>query len=381
MTPRHSSTRRKFLTASAAAAAAGVAGCSGSSDAGGSGSGTASGAFDPRTEPARVWTTDGADFSAAGLPAATESHVVVPSGSEVVALDAASGAVEWRITDDEAGAVFRARPTIVDGTVYVGDLRNRVRAFDAESGDEQWTRTLDAGVVAAPADSTYGLVVGTTEGHVYVLDRETGETHWRTEVFGGVEASIGADQTRLYVPTTAGELVALGPRGEGAWRRRLGAWLKCPPVVDDGRVFVGSWDENVYALDAQLGSIDWQTSVGAFDRDGGLALAADAVCYAAGRGVGALNRDGSERWSVTFDESVEWRPAAFGDTVLAGNAGELRAFKSDGAGGIGPFGGDRTRWTRTPGDHLGPGVAAADGKLFVPFQRDGAGAVVAFEPQ
>jgi outer membrane protein assembly factor BamB len=68
-----------------------------------------------------------------------------------------------------------------------------------------------------------------------------------------------ADNSRSGVDNTEPSLDPLRP----AWTSRLdGAAVFGQPVVADGRVFVGTEDDDVYALDAHDGRILWQASIG-----------------------------------------------------------------------------------------------------------------------
>lgn len=72
----------------------------------------------------------------AEVPAADGRHVYVASGDEVVCLDAATGAVQWKF--DCASA---ASPPAIDATtIYVAGADSVLHALDAESGRERWSR-------------------------------------------------------------------------------------------------------------------------------------------------------------------------------------------------------------------------------------------------
>jgi outer membrane protein assembly factor BamB len=51
-----------------------------------------------------------------------------------------------------------------------------------------------------------------------------------------------------------------------SWRTTISQAPVSPPVVAAGKVFVGSNDGRVYALDASTGAIQWSGSTGAASR-------------------------------------------------------------------------------------------------------------------
>jgi outer membrane protein assembly factor BamB len=74
---------------------------------------------------------------------------------------------------------------------------------------------------------------------------------------------FGSDVTvaggRLYLGTHDGRVLALDPaRGEEAWAFSSGDSVLAAPAVDGGRVFFGSYDGHVYALDAARGTLLWK---------------------------------------------------------------------------------------------------------------------------
>src|SRR2546429_5985634 len=71
-------------------------------------------------------------------------------------------------------------------------------------------------------------------------------------------------------------LAALDARtGKTVWRFRAGV-IESSPLLVGGRVYFGSWDHRVYALDAHTGRLEWSLSTG--DRvKGGVAFARSTI--------------------------------------------------------------------------------------------------------
>lgn len=62
---------------------------------------------------------------------------------ELVAIDAATGAVKWK---QEFGSAAFGAPTVVNDLVFATSFEGSVFAFEAESGNEAWVGTLPAGI-------------------------------------------------------------------------------------------------------------------------------------------------------------------------------------------------------------------------------------------
>lgn len=85
------------------------------------------------------------------VPVVNHSLTVSPSSEieesgaltgELVAIDAATGKVEW---SQEFGSAAFGAPTVVNDLVFVTDFEGNLYAFEAESGNEVWVSTLPAG--------------------------------------------------------------------------------------------------------------------------------------------------------------------------------------------------------------------------------------------
>ncbi len=104
-------------------------------------------------------------------------------------------------------------------------------------------------------------------GRVSVFDAETGRRHWRVatlpedeedDAFGG---GVAYDGGRLYVATGAGEVICLDARsGAEVWRVAVGAPIRAAPTVSEARVFVVTYDNQLFALNAGNGSLLWTHS-------------------------------------------------------------------------------------------------------------------------
>lgn len=370
--------RRRFLAAAGAAAAASLAGCAGddaADDTGTAGdaptewptfgrdgrnanyspSGTA-----PTDSPTERWRVE--SYRTSAQPVVADGVVYAPVGADVLAIDADSGERLWSVDPENDALRYWASPTVHDGVVYLGDGDERLRAFDAATGELVWERTFDddvfEGIYAAPRVGLRGLAVGTAGGTVYTLDPATGETVWRTSVFGRIESTLAFDPPLFYAVTNGGDVYTFGNGGRGYWHVALPGLSSTVPAAADGRCYVGCHDGKVYAL--ADGAVEWSTGVGGFV-SGGIAVADGRVFVAGGTGLTVLDAEsGDRRWSSTVGDRYE-TPIVVGETVYVGGAG-LHAVAVGGGIGVGAarFGAHRFGLSFSGG--VGH-IAAADGLL------------------
>jgi outer membrane protein assembly factor BamB len=58
---------------------------------------------------------------------------------------------------------------VADGTVYVGDLENRIYGYDTADGSERWQFETGDDVRSSPAVVDGTLYVGSDDGNLYAL--------------------------------------------------------------------------------------------------------------------------------------------------------------------------------------------------------------------
>ena len=400
--------RRRFLAAVGAAAVGASAGCLGfgqsgyddaADDAGdrtdwptyghdGHNTNYNPGGTAPRTGVTERWRVETSALTA--QPVISDGTVFAVDGADVRAIDAESGEVRWSVAPDNRAATYWAPPTVVDGVAYLGDGDERLRAFDAETGETLWTRTFGGGdrfeaVYGSPTVGTGGtLYVGTTGGRIYGVDPSNGETRWSTSVFGQILTTVVADRMLVLATTEGGDAYAVSDSGRQHWQTALPDLSHTTPAVAGGTLYVGCFDGKVYAIDAGRGRIEWSAHVGGFI-EGGLAVADGRVYAQGGRELHALDADsGRGRWRAPIGSSGDHTPVVVGDTVYVGGD-RLRAFEPDGGTGVADVRVGATRFTKSfSGDGSSPGgvshVAGGDGLLVAGVRLgEDERAVVAFE--
>lgn len=209
-------------------------------------------------------------------PAVYNSRVYFGSGDgSVYALDARSGAVQWKFA---TGDIVHASPAIAGNTVYIGSWDSYLYALDAESGQEKWRFKAgeDAfihnqqGFQSSPTVADGTVYVGCRDGHVYALDAATGRKRWDYPTSKGWVNSTPAVRGGLvYAGTSDGyRFLALDAR-TGRLRLSLdakGAVFSSPALAGD-LVYVGVSNGKLLAIDAGTGKLAWEFQTESARRD------------------------------------------------------------------------------------------------------------------
>ncbi|MCT9095639.1 PQQ-binding-like beta-propeller repeat protein [Haloarchaeobius sp. HME9146] len=191
----------------------------------------------------------------------------------VAALSIADGSEQWRATADR---MVDTSPAVADGRLVVGG-EGLVTAFDAETGDRQWTVDRSGGDTESDDGYTTtvslvdGTVYGQTTGGVFALDAATGEAVWTR------------DDTRE--PGTAGTTISAGLGWDGAGLERV--------AVTEDSVFATVRDPedrytaSLYALDRETGETRWtfggSTLGAAYSSVQNCPTVADGLVYVVGK--------------------------------------------------------------------------------------------------
>lgn len=146
-----------------------------------------------------------------------------------------------------------------------------------------WRFDTGAPIVATPAVADGKIVIGSLDSFIYGIDSKTGTQLWKVETQGPVNGSAAISDGFAYVLSEDAKLYSINVEsGKVAWTFNTGyerrfeakhlhgqfpasqtipdAWdfFLSTPSIADGKVFFGSSDGNVYALDQHNGKLQWK---------------------------------------------------------------------------------------------------------------------------
>ncbi|WP_374296792.1 PQQ-binding-like beta-propeller repeat protein [Sphingomonas sp.] len=188
---------------------------------------------------------------------------------DVVAVNAADGAIQWRA---KPGGPLRGAPTVANGVVYVLSQDNQLFAISQADGKVQWAQqgTLETqGVfgVAAPAASQGSVVVGFSSGELNAYRYENGRVLWqdalsRTTIstsvssLSDIDAAPVIDEGRVYAVGQGGRMVALElSTGQRLWEQNF-AGIETPWIAGEW-LFLVTDDARLVALSRASGKVRW----------------------------------------------------------------------------------------------------------------------------
>ena len=271
------------------------------------------------------------------------------------------GGILWTV--DVPGLTGWGMPAIgTDGTLYFGSdsgSRGSLIAVDP-GGSIQWILDdLDA-INSSPALGPDGTIHVAGGRHVHAVDPQ-GEIRWTYETpvrnnFFISSPAVAGDGT-IYVGGDDHSLHAINRDGSLRWTFKTGDLIRAPPSIGaDGTVYVPSYDGRLYAVDPD-GSERWSVEVmrpppgfesSSADVNSPPSIGPDGAIYVLGRGLFAINPDGSIRWHFHSGTSgFRSTPILGADgNVYIGSGGTVTALDAQG----------RHLWDYQPGGYGFSGV-------------------------
>ncbi len=172
-------------------------------------------------------------------------------------------------------------------------------------------------VYSCPAIGEDGTIyVAATDSNLYALN-DDGSLKWICRTGGELISSpvVGSDGS-IYVRSFNNSLYSINEDGSLKWSARIEVpprddiWFlfagivnnyegQTPALADDGTLYVGSWDNKLYAINSEDGGVKWS-----FETPGHImtppVIGSDGTIYVCSNEnlVYAINPDGSCKWSI-----------------------------------------------------------------------------------
>ena len=187
-----------------------------------------------------------------------------------------------------------------------------------------------------------------------------------------------ADDGTIYIGSFDSNIYALNPDGTLKWSYTTGARINTSPSIGaDGTIYCGSDDDNMYALNPD-GTLKWSFATGSNIVYSAPAIAADGTIYFGSDddNLYALNPDGTQKWIFgTAGSNIRSTPAVAADGTVYVTSDDDNLYALNSSNGS-------VLWTFPVGGNAQSGIAIdSDGTIIVGVDQGGSdGAVFAVNP-
>jgi outer membrane protein assembly factor BamB len=233
-------------------------------------------------------------------------------------IDTASGQLKWSFNQSKDR--FIGGSLASDSGIYAPSADKNLYALD-QNGNLLWKFTASEPLWAKPVtDENCDCVYLTSmDHHVYAIDAKSGNQEWKSEDLDGAIVGTPAisPEGQLYVGTFGNEMVALDSNtGKILWRYKTDNWVWSGPALDNELLYFGDLNGNLYAISALDGSEQWKIKPD--DKIVGTPLVIDdmIVFTTEADTVYAVDREGNPLWSQAIGGKIYSSPVAAGDLIL-----------------------------------------------------------------
>ncbi len=238
-------------------------------------------------------------------------------------------------------AEVSASPVVVGNLLYIAAENGNLYAFDLTTHKQVWLYRAEGGIGSTPAVADGRLYILSRDGYMTALDALTGKALWRFKTGGearfGMTGGYGMPKAdgitpdpwdfwlssplvqdgRVYFGSSDHHVYALdATTGKEIWRFEADDSIHAAPALHDGRLFISTWGTKLYALDVKTGAKLWDFQ-GGKDAETGILQGFSAAPTIDGDTVYIGSRDGYMRAFNVVDGKLRWSYDAEKSWVLA----------------------------------------------------------------
>lgn len=187
--------------------------------------------------------------------------------------------LDWRYSLHSQVA---STPVVSGNQLLVAAENGNLYAFDKSLRQLSWLHHVEGGIASTPVVADGKIYFLSRDGFFYALEQTSGKRLWRFATGGegrfaavggyGLPADIGpvpdpwdfylssplVHNGKVYFGSTDKHLYALDAiNGALLWSFQADEAIHSSPVINNGKVFFGSWGTKLYALNADTGAELW----------------------------------------------------------------------------------------------------------------------------
>ncbi len=232
----------------------------------------------------------------------------------VVKLDSATGALKWA-TEGDGEKIIAPIAEGPDGAYYVSSENGDLLVLDPATGAIKNRIALGKATSWGPmAINGTRIYVATIEHKVLAVNFETGTVDWSVDLGASIAGGVNLVDGKLVVGTFTNNIIALDPQtGNKLWETATDGWVWQAPVVDGETLYATDLGGELRAVTLADGAPVWSTSMG-FAIQAGPAVLGDKVFAGTSKGIARAYSaaNGAQVWEQTIEGGI------YGSLRLAG---------------------------------------------------------------
>lgn len=164
---------------------------------------------------------------------------------------------QWRVqldSDIGSGMTLAGKLLIVTGT------DGFIRALDLESGIEKWRYPTGAKIYSTPVTDGERIFAASSSGWIFALNSHDGTLLWRFDTGQPVVSSPVMEEGIVYLAGSSGCCFALkSDDGQLVWKNnQIDGFVETTPLIYKDMLIFGTWNNHLYSLDINSGTVRWR---------------------------------------------------------------------------------------------------------------------------
>ncbi|NSL91158.1 PQQ-binding-like beta-propeller repeat protein [Chitinophaga sp. Mgbs1] len=212
------------------------------------------------------WTWQDNNDIGSGMALYGNLVIAANTAGEIYALQTATGRKKW--TFPTGGKIY-ATPVVSGNVIIAASSDHYIYCLDAATGRQRWRYATGKPVVASPLTANGIAYIGSSDGHFRAISIHDGKLKWAfTGVNGFVEDKPLLYQGNIYFGSWGNDLYALdAATGALQWKwnngssNRMFSPAACTPLGANGKVFIVAPDRYMTAFNAATGAVIWRKSI------------------------------------------------------------------------------------------------------------------------
>lgn len=180
---------------------------------------------------------------------------------ELICVNTDEAALIWNskeINRNEIFSAYYSSPALSGNKIFIGNDNGCLYAFDTRTGKIINKIKTGSRINSDISVINNRIIFSNNNGELFCTDT-TPDIIWRSATGCKVLSSFTIYNETIFVPTIEGKLLMLNIT-DGKIEKELSTQgaIKSPPLLHQGKIFVGSYDKYFYCFDAATGDMLWR---------------------------------------------------------------------------------------------------------------------------
>lgn len=176
------------------------------------------------------------------------------SGNNLLALDITNGKELWRF-EYNISSKSTSNPVVLGGVVYAGTTGGIIFALDAKTGSKKWSFDVGYRIYSSPTISNGILYLNGP--NLYAIDIKTGSEKWKYNTGDNQFSGAFVDNGIVYSAEFGGLVSLDALTGKEIWHSKFTKSFTASPVIVNGSLYIGCYDNNIYSIDVSTAKKNW----------------------------------------------------------------------------------------------------------------------------